>query len=119
MTMKIRLNREWTLLLEKYKGDHRDPRNQATHMIGIPMIVASLPISATVVGLPLGVGLFTVGWGFQFLGHWFEGNDPAFFGDRRNLVVGALWCGQKYGIYDVETTGAPSQSASAAAPAAA
>ena len=111
--MKIRLNREWTLLLERYKGAHRDPRNQATHMIGIPMILASLPLGISIVGLPLGAGLFTVGWGFQFLGHWFEGNDPAFFSDRRSLVMGALWWCQKSGIFELETTGAASSSAAA------
>jgi uncharacterized membrane protein YGL010W len=103
--MKIRLNREWTLLLERYKGDHRDKRNQATHMIGIPMIVVSLPMIASIVALPVGATLFTVGWGFQFLGHWFEGNDPAFFGDRRNLIVGALWCAEKYGLAQLELAG--------------
>lgn len=106
--MKIRMNREWTLLLEKYKGDHRDPRNQATHMIGIPMILASLPVMASIVALPVGVGLFTVGWGFQFLGHYFEGNDPAFFSDRRSLIVGALWWAQKSGVIELEVdAGAP------------
>ncbi len=104
--MKLRLNREWSLLLERYKGDHRDPRNQATHMIGIPMIVASLPIAATIVGLPLGASMFTVGWGFQFLGHYFEGNDPAFFSDRRSLVIGVIWCAQKAGLVDIEVEGA-------------
>ncbi len=103
--MKIRLNREWSLLLERYKGDHRDRRNQATHMIGIPLIVASLPMIASIVALPLGASLFTVGWGFQFLGHWFEGNDPAFFSDRRSLLVGALWCAEKYGLAQLETEG--------------
>jgi uncharacterized membrane protein YGL010W len=104
--MKIRLNREWSLLLESYKGDHRDKRNQATHMIGIPMIVASLPLIASIVALPVGATLFTVGWGFQFLGHWFEGNDPAFFSDRRSLIVGALWCAEKYGLATLEVEGA-------------
>ena len=104
--MKIRLNREWSLLLQSYKGDHRDKRNQATHMIGIPMIVASLPLIASIVALPVGATLFTVGWGFQFLGHWFEGNDPAFFSDRRSLIVGALWCAEKYGIATLEVEGA-------------
>ncbi|MFT3772094.1 MAG: DUF962 domain-containing protein [Minicystis sp.] len=88
----LRLNDEWTRLLDDYREAHRDPRNQACHKIGIPMIMASIPIGATVVGLPLAAGLFTVGWGFQFLGHYFEGNDPAFFGrspqspGRRPLV---------------------------------
>ena len=104
--MKIRLNREWAVLLEQYKGDHQDKRNQLTHMIGIPMIIVSLPMIASIVALPVGATLFTVGWGFQFLGHYFEGNDPAFFTDRRQLLLGALWCGQKYGLIQVEVQGA-------------
>lgn len=94
----IRLNREWSSLLATYKSQHQDPRNQACHRIGIPMILASLPIGATIVGLPLAAGLFTVGWGFQFLGHYFEGSDPAFFSDSRQLVVGAVWWLQKSGL---------------------
>jgi uncharacterized membrane protein YGL010W len=94
----IRLNKEWSRLLEEYKHEHQDPRNQACHRIGIPMIIASFPVGATIIGLPLAAGLFTVGWGFQFLGHVFEKNSPAFFQDRRNLLVGALWWLQKSGV---------------------
>ena len=94
----FRLDPEWTRLLTDYKAQHRDARNQACHRIGIPMIMASLPIGATVVGLPLAATLFTVGWGFQFAGHAFEGNDPAFLGDKRNLLVGAIWWFQKAGL---------------------
>lgn len=94
----IRLNAEWQALLDQYKKDHADPRNQACHRIGIPLILSSFPVGATVVGIPLAATLFTVGWGFQFAGHYFEGNDPSFFGDRRNLAVGVLWWLQKQGI---------------------
>lgn len=94
----VRLNRDWTQLFEKYKSDHQDPRNQACHKIGIPMIVASLPIGATIVGLPLAATLFTVGWTFQFVGHFFEGKKPSFVDDKRSLVVGAVWCLEKYGL---------------------
>lgn len=97
-TRMIRLNREWTELVAKYKSDHQDPRNQACHKIGIPMIVASLPIGATLVGLPLAAGLFTVGWGFQFAGHYFEGKKPSFVDDKRSLLIGVLWCAEKYGL---------------------
>ena len=100
--MKVRLDPEWSLLLERYKGDHQNRRNQLTHMVGIPMILASLPLAISIVGLPVAVGLFSVGWGFQFAGHYFEGNDPAFFGDRRNLVVGLIWWAQKSGLFEVE-----------------
>jgi uncharacterized membrane protein YGL010W len=99
--MKLNLSSEWRSLLADYKDQHKDPRNQACHRVGIPMILASLPIGATLVGLPLAAGLFTVGWAFQFAGHYFEGNDPAFFTDRRQLAVGALWWANKTGLVSV------------------
>jgi uncharacterized membrane protein YGL010W len=95
--MELRLNEEWSGLFEAYKLDHQDPRNQRCHSIGIPLILASIPVSATVVGLPLGVGLFSVGWAFQFAGHIFEGKKPAFVDDKRQLIVGALWWLKKVG----------------------
>ena len=93
MPQEIRLDQEWTRLLAGYREQHLDPRNKACHRVGIPMILASLPIGATVVGLPLAAALFTVGWGFQFLGHHYEGNNPGFFSDSaepggRRAVVG-------------------------------
>ncbi len=98
----IRLNPEWTDLYDKYGQDHQDPRNQACHKVGIPLIVASLPIGATLVGLPLAATMFTVGWGFQFAGHVFEGKKPSFVDDRRSLLIGVLWCLEKYGMKVVE-----------------
>jgi uncharacterized membrane protein YGL010W len=94
----IRLNEEWKELLRQYKQQHRDPRNQACHRIGIPLIAGSFPVGATVVGLPVAASMFTAGWAIQFLGHYFEGNDPSFFGDRRNLAIGLLWWLEKAGI---------------------
>ncbi|MBV1922137.1 MAG: DUF962 domain-containing protein [Pseudomonadales bacterium] len=101
--MKITLNEEWSELLEQYKDDHQDSRNQLCHRIGIPMIAASLPLGATIVGLPLAIPLFTVGWGFQFAGHLFEGKKPSFVDDKRQLLVGAAWWTQKIGLDLVES----------------
>ncbi len=101
--MKITLNEEWSELLEQYKDDHQDSRNQLCHSIGIPMIAASLPLGATVVGLPLAIPLFGVGWGFQFAGHLFEGKKPSFVDDKRQLLVGAAWWTQKIGLNLVES----------------
>jgi uncharacterized membrane protein YGL010W len=98
----LRLNTEWSKLLASYKADHQDPRNQTCHAIGIPMIAASIPIGATVVGLPLAAWLFTVGWGFQFAGHYMEGTSPAFLSDRRQLLVGLVWWAEKQGVLKVE-----------------
>ncbi|HET8705346.1 MAG TPA: DUF962 domain-containing protein [Pseudomonadales bacterium] len=96
--MAIELNAEWTQLMEQYKADHQDQRNQFCHGIGIPMIMASIPLGLSIVGLPLAIPLFTVGWSFQFAGHFFEGKKPSFVNDKRQLLVGAMWWTQKVGL---------------------
>jgi len=101
--MSLQLNRDWSALFEAYQRDHQDPRNQLCHSIGIPMILASIPVSATLIGLPLGAALFSVGWTFQFAGHAFEGKKPAFIDDKRQLIVGALWWFKKMGA-DIRLT---------------
>lgn len=137
--------------LAAYAACHRDRRNVATHMVGIPLIVLAVeallarwrfeiggmgPISmefaavdfaivgvcafyftldrrlacgmavvlavGKVVGgkiaeqdgatwLGVSLGLFVVGWLFQFLGHWWEGRKPAFLDDMRSLLIGPLF----------------------------
>lgn len=75
--------------IERYKNDHTHPINKATHMVGIPMIVVSIPL------FPLApapaAALFVVGWILQFVGHAFEGKPPSFFSDPRFLLVGPAW----------------------------
>ena len=61
------------------------------HKIGIPLIVGSLPVGMTIVGLPLAAAMFGVGWGFQFVGHAFEGKKPSFTRDLRYLAIGPVW----------------------------
>ncbi len=101
----MRLNAEWSRLLASYKDDHRNPVNQACHKVGIPLIAASIPVGATVLGLPLAAGMFTVGWTFQFVGHAFEGKKPSFVDDKRALVVGLLWWAEKSRLLELRTTG--------------
>jgi uncharacterized membrane protein YGL010W len=38
-----------------------------------------------------GVGLFVVGWIFQFIGHHYEGRKPAFLDDIMGLAIGPLF----------------------------
>lgn len=75
--------------LEQYNRDHQNKVNRALHSIGIPMIVASLPI------LPfnpvLGAAMFVFGWMLQFVGHAFEGKAPSFFRDPTFLLIGPVW----------------------------
>jgi uncharacterized membrane protein YGL010W len=73
-----------------YQREHTTLGNKLTHMVGIPMIVASIP--TTLVNPLLGGGMFTAGWALQFVGHYvFEGNKPAFYGDAYYLLVGPAW----------------------------
>jgi uncharacterized membrane protein YGL010W len=144
--------RNLTDQLTQYAEYHRDPRNIATHFVGIPMIVlalavllsrptfalaawplAAVPLSpawllfgastlyylvldvplgimmavvaalslafgawlaqqGTAVWLAGGIGLFVVGWVFQFVGHMaYEHRKPAFVDDLVGLIVGPLF----------------------------
>jgi uncharacterized membrane protein YGL010W len=76
-------------MLDNYKADHQHPVNKATHMVGIPLILASLPLMFLLP--PLGISLFIFGWILQFIGHAFEGKPPSFFRDPKFLFVGATW----------------------------
>src|SRR5688500_8169121 len=81
--------------VEQYAGSHQHPVNRLCHTIGIPLIALSLPLFLVAVfvdGLwPVPLGMFVVGWAFQFLGHAFEGMPPEFFRDWRYLFVGLRW----------------------------
>lgn len=132
--------------MSSYARYHRDPRNIATHFVGIPMIVLAVTIllsrpqwvwgawlmspawvvvalvsmfylrlhlglgavlSALLVGCALlsealaagptsqwlgwGLGLFSVGWVFQFVGHFYEGRKPAFVDDLVGLLQGPMF----------------------------
>ncbi len=104
----IKLGREWTHLMEMYSNDHQNPINRACHTVGIPLIAGSIPVGATIVGLPAAAGMFTVGWAFQFIGHAFEGKKPSFVSDKRQLVVGLLWWFEKMKLGLVERDDAAS-----------
>ena len=132
--------------LAQYAAYHRNRKNVATHLIGIPMIVvgiltllsrpvlpmefliitpASIAVFLSIIfyirlDIPFGllmtvllwlalaagryfaamqtelwlswaIGLFVVGWVFQFIGHYFEGRKPAFVDDIMGLAVGPLF----------------------------
>jgi uncharacterized membrane protein YGL010W len=41
--------------------------------------------------LGAGIGLFVLGWAFQFVGHFYEGRKPAFLDDLMGLLIGPLF----------------------------
>ena len=52
---------------------------------------ARLAAGSTASWLALSIGLFVVGWAFQFVGHFFEGRKPAFVDDLVGLIIGPLF----------------------------
>lgn len=91
-----RSREEW---IAEYLEGHQHPANRACHAVGVPLIVASIPLFlvAWFVGgfwrVPL--AMFVVGWGFQFLGHAIEGKPPEFMRDPRFLFAGPVWLAMK------------------------
>jgi uncharacterized membrane protein YGL010W len=83
--------------LEVYRLKHQHPMNQLTHIVGVPVVGASIvyPIFAWlaqgIVAWKEWVILSVLGWGLQFLGHAIEGNRPAFFQDARHFFIGPLF----------------------------
>lgn len=132
--------------LAQYAAYHRNKKNIATHLIGIPLIVIAIitllsrpdfalgavtisPANIVVIAavifyvrldialgllmalllwlclglgtylsllpttewLSWGIGMFVVGWIFQFIGHYFEGKKPAFVDDIMGLAIGPLF----------------------------
>ena len=87
--------RSWDEWIARYGRSHEHPVNHLCHTIGIPLIVLSLLLFLAAVVLPglwrVALGLFVVGWIFQFVGHAVEGKPPEFFHDWRFLLVGLRW----------------------------
>jgi uncharacterized membrane protein YGL010W len=76
--------------LDQYATEHSKLSTRVTHMIGIPMIVVSIPVA--VVSPLAAAGLFAGGWALQLAGHYiFEKNHPSFTRDPLYLLIGPLW----------------------------
>jgi uncharacterized membrane protein YGL010W len=88
-------NRSWDGWIRQYSNSHQNPVNRVCHTVGIPMIALGALVTPLILWRTrfwmLAVGLFVVGWIFQFIGHAFEGKPPEFFQDWRFLFVGLRW----------------------------
>lgn len=88
-------NRSWDDWIAQYSTSHQNPVNRICHTIGIPLIMLSLAFLIVTIFIhrvwTVALGLFIVGWIFQFIGHAFEGKPPEFFSDWRFLLVGTRW----------------------------
>jgi uncharacterized membrane protein YGL010W len=69
-----------------YRAEHRTVGCRITHMIGVPIIVASL--SMLVWNWRVGLAMFVIGWTMQFAGHrYFERNKPVLMADPKNPLT--------------------------------
>jgi uncharacterized membrane protein YGL010W len=88
-------NRPMNEWVTEYARSHQHPFNRFCHTVGIPMITVSIVLLLVAIVVPglwrIGLGLFVVGWLFQFVGHFVEGKPPEFFKDWRFLFVGLRW----------------------------
>ena len=50
-----------------------------------------LAVQPTANWLSWGIGLFVLGWVFQFIGHYYEGKKPAFVDDIMGLAIGPIF----------------------------
>ncbi|RUO80748.1 hypothetical protein CWI84_03955 [Idiomarina tyrosinivorans] len=50
-----------------------------------------IAMQSTATWLTISLGLFLVGWIFQFIGHYYEGRKPAFVDDLIGLAIGPLF----------------------------
>ena len=63
-----------------------------TLLLGLAVWLGStVALLETHLWLSWGIGLFIVGWIFQFIGHYFEGRKPAFVDDIMGLAIGPLF----------------------------
>ena len=87
--------RSWKEWINEYELGHQNPINKLTHLFGIPLIAASLPLMLISIAFPgvryFAFGMFILGWILQFVGHAFEGKPPEFMKDWRFLFVGLRW----------------------------
>lgn len=61
------------------------------------IFIAAYPLAVKIAALPMwswlgaSIGIFVVGWVFQFVGHYFEKKKPAFVDDLIGLAIGPLF----------------------------
>jgi len=84
--------------MAQYDHEHSSGWNKLLHGVGIPMIFAGI-ILLILTKWILGAGFFVGGWVFLLVGHWIEGNHPAFFQGPIYLLVGPIWVAKEVWMY--------------------
>jgi uncharacterized membrane protein YGL010W len=80
----------WAEPFAFYLAEHRDPRNRATHYVGIPVLAISAIVGIVTWNLWIFLGGQVVGWAFQLWGHRIEGNRPALLKRPTAWILGPI-----------------------------
>jgi uncharacterized membrane protein YGL010W len=76
--------------MSQYDHEHTNRWNKLLHGIGIPIIFVGV-ILAIFTLWRIGLAFFVGGWIMLFVGHFIEGNKPAFFQGLIYFLVGPVW----------------------------
>ena len=80
----------WTREFAHYLNEHRNPLNRATHMVGVPLLLATAIVGLCQQNWTMAVVGQLVGWTIQIAGHRIEGNRPALLKRPISFLMGAL-----------------------------
>jgi hypothetical protein len=80
----------WERNFEFYLREHQHPGNRATHMVGIPILIATAVWGIVSASWAWFIGGQIVGWAFQLWGHRIEGNKPALLKNPIAFLMGPL-----------------------------
>lgn len=80
----------WTREFAYYLHEHRSPLNRLTHMVGVPLLLATAVVGLWRQDWTMVVVGQLVGWAFQIAGHRIEGNRPALLKRPISFLMGPL-----------------------------
>ena len=80
----------WTRQYALYLNEHRHPLNRATHMVGVPLLLATAVAGLSLPSWRIFAAGQVVGWAIQILGHRIEGNRPAVLKNLWSVPMGIL-----------------------------
>jgi uncharacterized membrane protein YGL010W len=77
---------EFQSQLSYYRSQHRTTGCKVTHLFGVPMLAASVPL--LLVSAKVASRFFVAGWALQLIGHYvFEKNKPVLFSEHGNPMI--------------------------------
>jgi uncharacterized membrane protein YGL010W len=77
---------EFQSQLSYYRSQHRTTGCKVTHLVGVPMIAASIPL--LLFSAKAASRFFVAGWALQLIGHYvYEKNKPVLFQEHGNPMV--------------------------------